>query len=160
MIWLGIDPGFTGAFVAVSNDGIVHHFDMPVEQVKLGGKTETEIAAGLLRDELLSLQSDYGKIRMAVIERPMIVRGQGSRSTARTFEGNGIVRGVLCCLCIPVERVTPQRWKKFMGLDRDKKASLALARAKWPTVDIFNRVKDHNRAEAALIAEYGRRSSL
>jgi len=53
--------------------------------------------------------------------------------------------------------VTAKMWKKYMGLiSRDKNAArrAAIAMFKDNAVD-FERVKDHNRAESALIAVYG-----
>ncbi len=44
-----------------------------------------------------------------------------------------------------------------MGLDSSKPASLDKARLLFPTAELA-RVKDHNRAEACLLAEYSRRT--
>ena len=159
-LWLGVDPGFSGAFVAVSRDGIEHVADMPLAKTKLGKGTQNEICAHTLRDELLSLQHTHGKIRIAIVELVTSSPQMGVKSSFRFGEGYGLITGVLAGLCIPVERVRPQAWKKYMGLDADKKASLALARAKWPYCESFGRVKDNGRAEAALLAEYGRRIGL
>ena len=160
MIWLGVDPGFNGAFAAVSNDGIVHLFDMPLAKARHGEKSRNEICPHTLRDELLTLQSDHGKIHLAVIEQVASSPQMGRASAFRFGEGYGLLTGVMSALCIPVERVRPQTWKKYMGLDRDKAASLTLARAKWPACDMFSRKRDDGRAEAALLGEYGRRNGL
>ena len=53
--------------------------------------------------------------------------------------------------------VTPPVWKKYfrMATGADKEASRALAMARFPHhADLFRRVKDDGRAEAALIALY------
>lgn len=160
MIWLGIDPGYEGALVAVSNDGIEAVIDMPIVKTRLGKGVQNEICGHTLRDALLTVQSDHGKIRMAIIEAVASSPQMGVKSSFRFGEGYGLVHGVLAGLCVPVERVRPQAWKKYFGLDRDKKASLSLARAKWPSSEAFARMKDNGRAEAALLAEYGRRIGL
>jgi crossover junction endodeoxyribonuclease RuvC len=160
MIWLGVDPGKSGAFALVSNEGLLHVFDMPLTQVRYGNKTEHEICPHQLRDELLSLQHEHGKIRVAVVEKVSSSPQMGVKSAFSFGEGFGGVKFMLAALCIPVEFVRPQTWKKYMGLDADKKASLALARAKWPAADHFTRAKDDGRAEASLLAEYGRRNGL
>jgi hypothetical protein len=55
--------------------------------------------------------------------------------------------------------VTPQRWKKLMGVTADKNTSRQLAINLWPDqAHLFARVKDVDRAEAALIAEWYRRT--
>jgi hypothetical protein len=47
-------------------------------------------------------------------------------------------------------------WKRSMGLDLSKTASLDKARLLFPTAELA-RVKDHNRSVACLLAEYSRR---
>src|SRR3990167_3121570 len=78
----------------------------------------------------------------------------------------GAIRGVIAARGLPIEWITPKDWKKHFGLkappeENDAKRSAMikeLARARaiqlYPEVD-FHRKKDHNRAEAALIARYG-----
>lgn len=158
-LWLGIDLGKEGAFVAVSNEGIVHAFDMPLEARRKGKGTVEAVSPALLRDELLALQSEHGKIRMAVLEE-VTSFGMGKQSALNFGKGIGLVVGLLTALCIPYTEVRPQRWKKDFGLNNEKAASLSLARAKWPASDLFSRKKDDGRAEAALMAEYGRRNGL
>ena len=46
---------------------------------------------------------------------------------------------------------------RSMGLDSQKAGSLDKARLLFPTADL-DRKKDHNRAEALLLAEYSRRT--
>jgi len=45
-------------------------------------------------------------------------------------------------------------WKKYLGLDKDKTKSIMMAKAIWPDAPIEK--KHDGRAEALLIAEYGR----
>jgi hypothetical protein len=52
--------------------------------------------------------------------------------------------------------VTPQKWKKDMGLTSDKDLSLAMARELWPTAPL-SRKMDNGRAEALLMAEWLRK---
>ncbi len=58
---------------------------------------------------------------------------------------------------MPLSLVTAAVWKRSMGLDSSKPASLDKARLLFPTAELA-RVKDHNRAEACLLAEYSRRT--
>ena len=55
-----------------------------------------------------------------------------------------------------VHMVTPQKWKKDMGLTSDKAQSMAMARELWPLAPL-HRQKDNGRAEALLLAEWYRR---
>lgn len=58
----------------------------------------------------------------------------------------------------PVDLVSPQKWKPAVGIPpkSDKKYGLRLARELFPDVDLHWESKD-GRADALLIAEYGRR---
>jgi hypothetical protein len=58
---------------------------------------------------------------------------------------------------VPTFEVDPSAWKKTMRLSTDKNASRALASQYFPDCsDQWKRVKDDGRAEAALIALYGK----
>lgn len=160
MMWLGVDPGFSGAIAAVSHDGIERVFDMPLAKTRHGAAGRNEVCPHTLRDELLALQHAHGKIRIAVVEQVSVRPGQGVTSSGRFMEGYGLLCGVIAALCIPTEKVRPATWKKYMGLGSDKAQSLALARAKWPAADCFTLKKHDGRAEACLLAEYGRRMGL
>jgi len=71
----------------------------------------------------------------------------------------GQIEGLLAGFGIPYENVAPRRWKRAMVRDvegTDQKARSVLAASRlWPALDLSLK-KHHNRAEAALIAEYGR----
>ena len=74
-------------------------------------------------------------------------------------KGFGLWLGILAGLGIPHTLVTPQAWKKEMmqGMG-DKDAARIRAQELFPhCVDSLSRKKDIGRADALLIAEYGRR---
>ena len=82
--------------------------------------------------------------------------GQGVASTFKFGASYGAVRGVLAALQIRTHLVTPGVWKKHFRLSSDKEASRALAlRLFAASPEHFSREKDHNCAEAALLALYG-----
>ena len=61
---------------------------------------------------------------------------------------------------VPIQYVTPAKWKGHFRLNRDKGVSRGLATQRFPDcADLFKRVKDDGRAEAALIALYGKEMS-
>ena len=64
--------------------------------------------------------------------------------------------GLTGAIAVPLTLVTAAALKRSMGLDSTKPVSVAKARLLFPTVDL-DRKKDHNRAEALLLAEYSRR---
>ncbi len=82
---------------------------------------------------------------------------QGIASAFQFGVGFGSVLSVLQALHISLEFVTPAVWKRAYGLSRDKHASLFKARLMFPTAEL-NLAKHDGRAEALLIAEYGRRT--
>ncbi len=88
--------------------------------------------------------------------------GQGVVSMFSMGYGYGLLLGVIVALEIPYTLVAPQTWKKAMLFDmpaRDKAASLARAKQLFPTMS-GEIGKHHGKAEALLIAEYGKRLLL
>ena len=135
---MGIDPGLTGAIGILHVDGSVAVEDMPRNP----------------RD-LYELLREW-RCR-AFVEQAQAMPKQGVSSTFKTGYGYGLIIGVLAGLGIPYQTVTPAVWKRAMGLwGKDKEASRALARSLWPEAPL-GRKMDHGRAEALLLAEYGRR---
>lgn len=177
-IHLGFDPGLTGAMAALHTDGaFLGVWDLPVLYVENSQGDvrrqydEPAIRALVLQHAPAGFDVHHTGL-MAWIERQQPMpgfgkacprcrqkRSQGAVSTFATGDGYGLLRGVLVGLGVPYERVHPRTWKARMGLSSDKGQSLQKARALFPGADL-GRKKDAGRAEALLIAEYGRRLSL
>lgn len=158
MIYIGVDPGKTGAIAILSPSGIqIYDFTDP---------------CGLMALRDIS----QGKAK-AVIEKVNAMPKQGVTSVFTFGDSYGKVKGWLEALSIPYELVTPQKWQKEVlsymptlpvGSDQKtknerskiKKAhNLDQARKKFPEAvkKYLTRKMDHNRADALLIAEYCRR---
>ena len=88
------------------------------------------------------------------VERVNAFPGQGVASMFSLGQSYGIVLGVAAALGYPTHLVNPADWKKFFKLGKEKELSRALATRLYPGVAL-DRVKDHGRAEALLIARYG-----
>lgn len=144
MIVLGVDPGATGALAFLDGDGdLVHIEDMPMLDKRVSGA----LVADLI---------DRHRPAHAVIEQVWGTSPMGAASAFSFGNGDGIVRGVLAHARIPVTEITPAKWKKAMGLNRDKDASRKAALNRWPQHSAWFRFKKHDgRAEAALIALWG-----
>lgn len=149
-IYLGIDPGFSGAIASLDSvSGSLNVIDMPILS-STKGKTEMDhirlfdalsVPAGTSVECLLEF----------VASRP----GQSAPATFRFGQGYGAIEMALAANRIPIRYITPSKWKKYFGLSSDKGASRGLATKRFPTkADLFTRVKDDGRAEAALIALY------
>ena len=69
----------------------------------------------------------------------------------------GIILGILISMKIPYEEVDGSKWKKYYKLEGGgKKASIALAKQLFP--EYAKQIgSDDNKAEAMLLADYGRR---
>ena len=84
--------------------------------------------------------------------------GQGTRSMFTVGVGFGAWLGLLAALQIPYTRVRPGVWKKAEGLGPDKEQARLRAQQLFPGADL-QRKRDHGRAEALLLAWWGRRLS-
>jgi hypothetical protein len=141
---LGIDPGFWGAvaFYFPARPNMIGVEDVPVA----GG----EIDAATLARRIAQMAPTF-----VVIEHVGAMPKQGVSSTFRFGVAFGIVRGVVSALGIPTHLVAPTRWKRYFRLTADKDTARALALRLWPASEHFSRKRDHNRAEAALLARFG-----
>ena len=145
MIFIGIDPGKSGAMAIVSTD-------TPARVVPFD---EREYA------EVLRFYHEYGTIGGCVVERVNAMPGQGVSSMFSFGENYGFIQGLLTAYNIPFELVTPRVWKKEFGVTSDKNTSIAVAKRLFPDVSLkrTERCKkdDDGISEALLMAEYARR---
>ncbi len=152
---IACDPGASGAFCVLDSKAIIIDlFDMPSISVKVGKSERNRVSASLVYTRLKPLR---GYIKLAVLEKVGGMTGQ-SASAAFTFgSASGIVEGVYAGLEFPVALVTPQQWKKDMKLiSADKGLARQMAIRMWPSeAHMFARVKNSDRAEAALMAKWG-----
>ena len=148
MISIGIDPGLTGA-IAIYSDGEIELHDMPVSAKTAGKGQQLNLAA--LHDLLRGID---GEVWMEQVG-PM--PGQGVTSMFGFGRSVGQIEGVIAALGLPVQYVTPQKWKRPLGLiGRDKDAARTLAIQRFPAVaSMLARKKDCGRADALLIAYHG-----
>ena len=151
MIYIGIDPGFSGAIAFYApKENIVSIYDMPVYQ---NAKGKTEINLYELH-EILAPETD--EPHMAIIEQVAAMRGQGVTSMFRFGQSYGATQMAVAAHKIPMQFVTPAKWKKHFNLSRDKGVSRSVAIQRFPkNASDFSRVRDDGRAEATLIALYG-----
>jgi len=97
---------------------------------------------------------------VVVLENVHSLPKQGVSSSFCFGEGKGMWEGILGAFDIPFDLVSPQRWKKAIMADQGKEKSAARFKAAqlFPSLTSqLSRVKDDGRAEAILMAEYGRR---
>lgn len=155
MLILGIDVGLSGALAFLHDGDLLNVQDLPLVAIGHGSGSRQEMSPELLHDMLVHTEIRIG---LAVVE-DVNAFGMGRTSAYRFGKNVGQIEGVLAACGIRTVKVTPQRWKKAMGLGADKALSRAAAIKLWPDQSqYFARVKDDGRAEAALLAEWGRKT--
>jgi crossover junction endodeoxyribonuclease RuvC len=147
---IGIDPGLSGA-IAVVGDGRIACRDMPT--LEMNGKRR--VCPHALRDALQAIRHEGHSVEMVILEHVQGVQGTGATSAFTFGRGFGVVEGVLAGLFLRHTLVRPQTWTKALGVSRDKGSHRAAASRLWPQhADLFARVKDDGRADAALLCHW------
>lgn len=154
---VGIDPGNSGA-IAIWNGKELRVVAMPVVSIKTGKSVKNRVDAALLASYLRQ-ETD---IEHVFVELVNAMPGQGVTSMFTFGRGAGIIEGVLAGLELPYTLVSPVKWRNGIGgMSKGKDAARARAAALFPKfADLFKRKCDNGRADAALIAKYGRRELL
>jgi len=149
---VGIDPGLTGAVVFLAPDGdLLAVVDMPTLTATTGRREVN--AAGLA--ELLRHYPGATVTVERVGPRP----GEGAVGAFAFGYGLGTVLAVLATLGHPTRLVQPAVWKRWAGIPAGapKDAAVAVAARMVPQAGPFLTLKKHHgRADAVLLAEYGR----
>ena len=178
MLVIGIDPGVSGAIAcgsppasvppptfpagarAASGHPLGEVVDMPVLRTMSGKRQKNLVDLQGLKEILEKWIRKKGPAweMHCFLEEAQAMPGQGIVSTGSYMRGFGAIEGLLAGLGIPYTLVRPQVWKKVMmaGMDKEKEASIVRAKQLWPSIAL-DRKKDHGRADALLIMEYGRR---
>lgn len=171
---LGIDPGVSGALALVSHKKVITHLDLALtrrtSQVaprqRVISPSERPVEGGTILDPapiasfLDGIDRD-GLVRpKAIVMEDVSVMGghEGRVAMFRFGETKGLLTGLLWSYFpdIPHLFLKPNVWKPAMGLTRNKRLSIDLAQKTWPDdVALFRRVKDADRAEAALLGLCG-----
>ena len=148
---IGIDPGFTGAIAFLRKNDLVI-YDLPIRMIK--GKRQID------ENELHKILKAYlysNNIKYAVLEDVWVMPNQGIVSSGRFMYNAGILLGALAAYDVTIIKTKPGVWKSALGLSKDKKKSLALAKKLFPAYkDYFRLMKHDGRAEAALIAHFAK----
>ena len=148
---VGIDPGLSGAIALLNpTTRAVEVWDMPLVASK-AGQPVTDL------HNLAKLLSPKGAgHEIAILEQVHAMPKQGVSSTFRFGQNYGAIQMAVAGHGYDVRDVTPNAWKKHFRLGSDGEASRGLAIQRFPQLaDALKRKKDHNRAEAVLLALYG-----
>lgn len=164
---LGIDPGLSGALAIVdASPGIRPRFVATLDIPALGEKAKRRVDVVAVADWLHA----HEPIDVAVIERAMLMPGQNISAGSIYMRAVGALEAIPQLGKVPLEFAESATWKKICAVkpapiagetkEARKSRSKVLSRqrvlALFPEArDQFARVKDHNRAEAVLLAYYG-----
>ncbi len=153
-IVLGIDPGVRGAIAVLNINGdLLSIEDMPA--LPDGAKGRYAVNAPLLASAVYKSHAKLAFCEL-VAARP----GEGVVGAFGFGRSRGVIEGVLAAAGIPVVMLTPPSWKRLVGIQAGTAAPKHAARIeairRWPgKADLFARIKDDGRAEAALIGVAG-----
>jgi hypothetical protein len=160
MLVVGVDPGVTGALAVLPvtpgcSPADVVVYDIPTVQVKIANSFRPRVdlhGLWVLMQGLAALGPDL--VILEDVERGGV--RAGNAGGVALGKAAGILEACITALSLPVHLVPPATWKRALRLTSDKgatrrEASRLLPGAAWQ----WSKVKDHNRAEAALLAWYG-----
>ena len=146
-MYLGIDPGFSGAWGLIDHHGKYQSCGDMLNNGKhiLSRAVHAEIVQAIDRQDI-----------EGVIESVHSMPAQGVASSFKFGVAFGMAIAIIERINCPWMLVTPQKWKKDMGLTSDKTQSLKMARRLWPNAPLARQM-DNGRAESLLMAEWLRR---
>lgn len=183
--WLGIDPGIGGAIASLRPGGRARVYDAPVTVTKvkdpkrkLGFRNrkeyDVERMLRLLRAEIHTAKGDGFAIRVSIErQQPMPStkaereeqgesHSKGTVGAWKSGWGYGLWMGLLWGVGLGpyTSAYVPRTWRArfFKQGTQGKGASIVIARELFPDMRRYleRTTVDHGRAEALLIAEFGR----
>ena len=126
--YLGIDPGTTGAMALLRDPCGPHQLRIEPTPVLWQPKGTGKVRRYNL-PALWALIEALPTITLAYVEHQGARPGQGLSSTFQTGFGAGIWQALLTAAGIPFVVITPQRWRRLVGLPVGPAAKSALKQA-------------------------------
>tara|TARA_B100000989_G_scaffold298386_1_gene287441 strand:- start:4700 stop:5188 length:489 start_codon:yes stop_codon:yes gene_type:complete len=155
MLIIGIDPGIKGAICILKDGEILDIFDMPIMPV--GKKNKSQVNGSQIYNEIkkIIVNEDKKDIKV-VIEQVSAMPGQGVTSMFNFGQSFGVLKGLFSAMQIPMDFVSPIKWKKYFNLiNSQKDSSRTKAIEFFPYIsEKLSRKKDSNKADAILIASF------
>ncbi len=150
MIFVGVDPGLSGAIAATTGDAWAKVWDMPtLGWGKTTGKRAVDLNGIVNNLQSLPILDDCA----VFIERVNAMPGQGVSSMFSLGMSMYGAAGVFVGMGWPVHFVESRTWKAYWKLPAEKEFARGLAARMFPSLDLSKK-KHHGRAEALLIARY------
>lgn len=166
MMTIGVDPGLTGAVCFLDDADILEVLPLPTVALEGEGLIKRRIDGEELY-RMVDAHVPDGARMQVFCENVKAIGGidnaiQTQASLVRTL---GAIESVFDILGCPRTLIEPQTWQRFYGLigkAAEKRvagelpAAVRMAQRLFPDCGL-HKVGDHNKAEALLIAHYGRR---
>lgn len=148
---LGCDPGLTGAVALYEDDlDVLIVRDAPTVKVQVGRA----------KGRVVYQDAEYARLIQAldpeviIIEQVNGIMGQSASASFNFGVGFGLLRGIAAMLRVPVHFIPPATWRARLRVPAGKDGSRYRAGQLFPRyANLFARVKDDGRAEAALITK-------
>lgn len=157
-MYIGIDPGESGA-IALLHGSSLTVYDMPLRSEKRRGKVVTEIDTPVL----CAMLNEIDPPAVVYLEQVGGMPRQGGAAAFQFGRAYGQVEAACVAAGFSPVYVPPAKWQGHWRLiGADKATACALAALNWPqlTNSFYGPrggLRD-GRADAALIAAYGRRT--
>jgi crossover junction endodeoxyribonuclease RuvC len=149
-VFIGVDPGLTGAVAFIDSRGKAKVFDLPHHP------TQHRLDGFRLASLMRSMAPADDEVHVYVEKLHARAGGGGMVQMGSMMQSVGIIQGAIDCTRFPVTEITPQTWKRLYRLTSDKAKSLELARRLYPELQPDLKLAKHDgRAEALLLAHYG-----
>lgn len=152
---IGVDNGLKGGlgFIDTDNSTRVYAVAMPTYTLESGKKKHEVMDSQEVKKEIQAFLPD-----LVVIEKAQSMPGQGVVGVGNYMRAFGIMEGICVGLGIPYRLVSPQTWKKALGLTYDKGKCIERCKQLFPSVDLTPKGcrKPHDgMAESLLLAYWG-----
>lgn len=168
----------------IGKDKHIAFVDTPTYQIKSGKSFKSTMDAPACAEIVARIMIDSAGECYCIIEKVQAMPGKPSKFKADAGEksqsmgatsafnfgkGFGIWLGILAAFKMPFEQVHPATWKKQlmqgMNIDPDAPDSVRKDAGRIRAIELYphahsdlNLKKHHGRADALLLAEYGRRT--
>ena len=155
MFIIGIDPGVSGSICFFKDGQIIDVIEMPT--MNEGKKNKKQVNGSQIYNEILKrIDKDVTSNTRVVIEHVTAMPGQGVTSMFNFGQSFGVLKGIFSAMQIPMDFISPIKWKKYFNLiNTQKDSSRTKAIEFFPYISSkLSRKKDTNKADAILIASF------
>ena len=154
MLIIAIDPGISGSICFFENGKILEVLEMPT--MIEGKKSKRQVNGAQIYNEILKRIDGSEKQIRVIIEQVSAMPGQGVTSMFNFGQSFGVLKGIFSAMQIPMDFVSPVKWKRHYNLiNTQKDSSRTKAIEFFPYISSkLSRKKDANKADAILIASF------